>query len=207
MSETCGENFNKFGVPQEFRNFCLGTEKLFIIWQKVLDQGGYHEGDKVLIPFGGPGSMPIFFDSLGILTFSGDIRHATDYPNPIEGLERLRAKHGYAGADQRFFAWDATKLPLAASSFKLAIVNPPYGINCPSEGDLMDLTIGSLLELKRVLAVDGRAYFVFPVNWASEFQNRVSQEAQRMEINLLSMNITSDPKSENPLCLIQAIKH
>lgn len=53
-------NFNKKGVPLEYRNFCLGTEKLFIIWQKVLDQGGYHEGDKVLIPFGGPGSMPIF---------------------------------------------------------------------------------------------------------------------------------------------------
>lgn len=66
--------------------------------------------------------------------------------------------------------------------------------------------MGSLLGLERVLAVDGSAYFVFPVNWASEFQKRVSQEVQ-WEINPLSMNITSDPYSENPLCLIQAIKH
>jgi len=71
----------------------------------------------------------------------------------------------------------------------------------------MDLTIRSLLELERVLAVDGRAYFVFPVNWALGFQKRVSQEARCMEISPLSMNITSDPNSENPLCLIQAIKH
>jgi len=96
------KNFHRKFIPEKYINICLGTEKLTYIWNHIVSDGKYHDGDRIVIPFGGPGSMTIFFDSIGVSTLAGDIHYSNLYPDPKIALLETREKFNFHGTNKVF---------------------------------------------------------------------------------------------------------
>ncbi|OGK62438.1 hypothetical protein A2334_05355 [Candidatus Roizmanbacteria bacterium RIFOXYB2_FULL_38_10] len=196
-------NAHKAYFPKRLREFCLGTQKLELIFNEMTRFNDINKGDTILIPFGGPGSMTNFFDYKGISTITGDIKYHHEYKNPYKGLKRFRRKYKYNGQPQHFIEWDAKRLPLKDASQKIAIVNPPYGRKCPTGEYPIDLSLQALAELDRVLIGGGVAYFIIPRAWQREFWPRAIEKAKSMKPQGLYINISNNPFTEQPLSLIR----
>ena len=203
-------NFHKSHLPEELRKYCLGTEKLDFILEEITQRRDLDPNNSILIPFGGPGSIAHYFDFRGISTISGDLEHTRKYKNPYVEIEKFRKKfrkkYNSVGARQFFIAWDATELPIERNSQGLAIVNPPFGVECDVGSDPIKLSINVLKQLEGVLKDGGVAYYVFPNSWINDFLNQVCESGVNMSPEILYKNISSNPDSKLPLCLIRIEK-
>ncbi len=204
-------NFHKRHFPTKHQEFSLGDEKLSFILQTILSQGDLQNGDRILIPFGGQGSIAHFLDYQGIPVILGDIKYdGKYYKNPHIQLANFRAEYPNGGGsetiDQSYIRWDARALPLENESQKIAIVNPPFGVNCEVEGDPIDLSVKALIQLERVLVRGGVAYYVIPQPWSNSFIGEIERLNIGMIPQVLHNNISSNEDTKNPLCLIRIEK-
>lgn len=203
-------NFHKKHLPYELQRFCLGDKKLSVILQTIITNGDYQVGDTILIPFGGPGSISHFFDFQGVPTILGDIRYGNNkYRNPHGCLNKFRQKYpqsGGGGVEQNYALWDAISLPLKNESQKIAIVNPPFGVECDVEDDPIELALKALISLERVLVVGGVAYYVVPKLWTERFLAKMTDVTTRMFPQILHDSVLSSSGTKNPLNLIRIEK-
>lgn len=194
------KNFHKLHFPIEFQRYCLGDEKLNFILKEMYDNHDIEKGKLLLLPFGGPGSATNFFDFHKISTVSGDIEYWRKYKHPYKQLTEFRKKYDYIGVQQKFIAWDVMNLSSTKNKFQLALVNPPFGVECKIETCAIKFAVDSFFEILHIMDRESVVYYVIPKNWVNDFlfMTKIISKCK-----FIKKKLSSDPNSNFPLSLLR----
>ena len=174
-------NFHKMHLNlNEGVTHTLGEKFLGPILQMIKSHGDYQANSEIIIPFGGPGSMAVYFSQKNMRTISGDINYKTGtlYGTSEERLIKTQQNPHAKPELIEFRYWDAKELPFQDQSKDLMIINPPYGIECKlldEQEKPIELLLHSLEEANRVLKNHGVIYLVWPTKFMDEDLSQISQ--------------------------------
>lgn len=198
------EEGNLYEPEKNAQSYSFSAEKLILILRIILENSDLKKGDSVMLPFAGMGSLPGFLTSLGFNVMGSDILYQQkgkfNY-DPKYNIGKLRAKIleifpdiEFGEAD--FFQADAQNLPISSNSIKMIFAAPPYNVNCKVDSNNeLALFENSVMESLRVLAEDGKGFYVIPRSWLS----RVSRS---INFSILCEDLTNNPNAPVPVSLI-----
>ncbi|HVX93171.1 MAG TPA: hypothetical protein VHA74_03615 [Candidatus Dojkabacteria bacterium] len=164
------------------------------------DNGEIKNDTQLLLPFGGPGSATNFFDFHKINTVSGDIEYGRKYDSPDQQLIRFRQEYNYEGVQQKFITWDVMALPKLKEKFHLALVNPPYGVNCKTEACAIEFASESFFKILQLMETNGVLYYVIPEEWVDSF---ISFITKNNKFTFTKKDLPKSLNSKNPLTLLR----
>jgi len=198
----------KYKPEDVAQGYSFSAEKLILILRYALENADIKEGDSIMLPFCGMGSLPAFLTAQGFNITGSDILYSD--PNqfsydPVFNIELFRKKIAGIFPDlhlgkYKFMRADAQNLPIEDDSVGIIIAVPPFNVKCkiPSNNGI-ELFNRAAKESLRILKNGGSAFYVIPKTWLGAID-------PSLKAKVICEDIIQNRESNLPLSILEIEK-